>query len=352
VQVDELTSAERMRHLRKKEPIDRVPVNLSAQLYAAQLTGTSFKDFWNDPETGFRAQMLTQQLHNADEAPSYAYGWSDWIINELGGAIQYSNNPYDLPTVIKRPIDKLEDIETLTFPDPRSGPVTKEKWNCARLNVQRGGKAGVQCGLTRTVGAIAGNERLMRWYYTEPGAVHALYRKVTDYMLNTLDLYIKEFGAEKCNIHIAAPMDSQCVISPRTFEKFGYVYYKEVIKKAAAAGVALSEIHLCGNHVQTIQLWKEMPIPPRTSISIGAEMDIKKTAEFFGPDYIIAGNVPTQLLHLGTPEEILTKCQEILDAVKYNPGGFILRSACGMPANAPPINVHAMMIAARTYGKY
>jgi uroporphyrinogen decarboxylase len=352
MKTDELTSQERMSRLRKKLPIDKVPVNLSSQLYAAQLTGTSFKDFWNDPEKAFRAQELTQQLHGSDEQPSYSYGWSDWIINELGGEIRYSNNPYDLPTVTKRPIDKLEEIKSLTFPDPRTGPVTKKKWECNKLNVARGGKAGIQSGLTRMVGAIVGNERLMRLYYTDPEVVHALYRKVTDYNLETMDLYVKEFGAEKCNLHLAVPMDSQCVISPRTFEKFGYSYYKEIINKAKTAGVALSEIHLCGNHLQTIRLWKEMGIPVRTSISIGAEMDIKKTADFFGPDYIIAGNVPTQLLQLGTPEEIELKCQEILSQVKDNPGGFILRTACGMPANAPPINVHAMITAAKKYGRY
>jgi uroporphyrinogen decarboxylase len=340
-----------MKRLRDKEPIDRVPVNLAGNLYAARITGTPFREFWTNPEKAFQAQSLTSELHGSDEQPAYTYGWSDWIVSELGGEVQFPDHDYGMSIIARTPVQRPGDIDNLVFPDPWSGPVMSQKLKYARIGVDRGGKAGIQGGISRMVGAIVGYEQLLRWYYTEPNAVHLLYRKVADYILRIIDLYVEEFGADRCTFSEGAPMDSQNVISPKTFEKFGFIYNREIHQKVIAHGIPITEIHLCGNHTRTLHLWKEIT-PVRTAISIGHEMDIGKTAEFFGPDYIITGNVPTQLLHYGTADEVREKCRQIIDQVKYHPGGFILRTACGMPAEAPPANVHAMVKAARLYGRY
>jgi hypothetical protein len=43
--MNNLTSKERMARIRKREKIDRVPVNISGQLYCARISGISFKEF-------------------------------------------------------------------------------------------------------------------------------------------------------------------------------------------------------------------------------------------------------------------------------------------------------------------
>ncbi|MDD3270248.1 MAG: uroporphyrinogen decarboxylase family protein, partial [Syntrophomonadaceae bacterium] len=60
----------------------------------------------------------------------------------------------------------------------------------------------------------------------------------------------------------------------------------------------------------------------------------------------------TDLLYLGSPDEVIEGCRQIIEKMKYHPGGFILMPACSMPALAPPVNVHAMVKAARLFGKY
>ena len=50
---------------------------------------------------------------------------------------------------------------------------------------------------------------MLRWYYTKPGTLHILYRKVTDYIIGLIDLYTREFGTEKFNIMSTFPLDSQ-----------------------------------------------------------------------------------------------------------------------------------------------
>jgi uroporphyrinogen decarboxylase len=350
---EELTIKERMRRLTEKEPLDRIPVAGLLGLYASRISAIPFKEYWTNPQKNYDAAALAIEMHGFDDSPSYGYGWSDWIVTELGGEVRFSDNAYGLPSVIRRTVEKPSDVENLIFPKFGSGPVSRHMLECSRMNVANGGKASLQLGVTGVVGTIVGSNKMMRWFSKEPEAVHLLYRKVTDYLLGYIDLYAKEFGANNCAMSEAFPWDSQNLISPETFHKFGYVYTKEITQKVISEGITSPWfVHLCGNHMATLPLFKELPMPKRSRISIGSENDIKKVADYFGPDYIIYGNVPTQLLQFGTAEEVLAKCKEIIDQVKFHPGGFILGPACGMPPAAPPVNVHAMVKAAKLYGRY
>jgi uroporphyrinogen decarboxylase len=349
---EELTTKERMRRLHNKEPIDRIPVAGHLGLYGSIISATPFKEYWTDPQKSYRATSLAIDLHGFDETPSYTYGWSDWIVTELGGEVRFSDNAYGLPSITRRTVDKPSDVESLEFPRYGTGPVSSHMLECARLNVINGGKASVNISVTRIVSVVLGSEKLCRWYFKEPNAVHLFYRKATDYILSIMELYIKEFGADKVSIAEGLPLDSQNLISADIFEKFTYIYTKEIHEKGIAAGVKSWSLHLCGNHTNNLPFWKRIPIPPRTNVSMGSEMDIEKTADFFGPDHIIQGNVSTQLLQFGTPEEIEMECKRIIEKVKNHPGGFILSPACAMPPAAPPVNVHAMVKAAKSYGRY
>jgi len=81
-------------------------------------------------------------------------------------------------------------------------------------------------------------------------------------------------------------------------------------------------------------------------------MDIQHVARTFGEEIIIGGNIPTTLLQLGTPEEVLEVSRDILETMKNHPGGFILMPACALPPLTPPVNVFAMLKAVTLYGRY
>jgi len=354
--VEELTSKDRLQRLYEKKPIDRVPVTLSAGLYCAVITGTSFKDFYTDPKKAARAQTLAADLHGNEEPAQGGGGGglfgNNWLLLELGGQVEYPDGAFSLPSVTKRTLNTVQDVDKLVFPVFGEGPISSQRLKSIEDNVARGGKVGLQISITEIVGSLIGNDKMLRWYYTKPEVLHQLYRKTTDYILSVNKYNIDKFGADKCSLIGTFPLESQNVISPETFEKFGYVYTREIAKQIFAAGVPRWTLHLCGNHKSTIKLWKNIPIASRTVISIGSEMDIKDTADFFGPEYIIAGNVSTQILQFGTPEDVYEECRTIIEKVKYHPGGFILRPACGLPPTTPPVNVQAMIRAAKILGRY
>ncbi len=234
--MDTMTPRERMQALLKKEPIDRIPVSASASLYAARISGILYKEYWTDPVQSFRAQSLAAELHGYDDTPSYSYGWSDWAGWDFGGDIRIPEEDSGYPEVMNRPVQKPEDIDKLITPDPRIAPVSSMRLKAAKMNWEKSGKVSLNVNVTSMVGSIIGNEKMMRWYHTEPSSVHALYRKATDYSLAIFELYFQEFGAENCSVMETFPLDSQNVISTEIFSRFGYKYIKEINEFMCNAG--------------------------------------------------------------------------------------------------------------------
>ncbi len=65
----------------------------------------------------------------------------------------------------------------------------------------------------------------------------------------------------------------------------------------------------------------------------------------------IAGNIPLSTMCVGTPHEVEKYCAKLFDVLKPG-GGYLLSPALGIPDEARPENVHAMINYAHKYGKY
>jgi uroporphyrinogen-III decarboxylase len=78
--------------------------------------------------------------------------------------------------------------------------------------------------------------------------------------------------------------------------------------------------------------------------------DMKRAKETVGRVACLAGNVPSDLLCTGTPEEIRAYCGQLID-VAGRDGGFILSSGAGLQGSKPE-NVKAMIEFSKRYGAY
>ena len=63
------------------------------------------------------------------------------------------------------------------------------------------------------------------------------------------------------------------------------------------------------------------------------------------------GNVPSQLLITGKPEQVKNYVKELIDLFGSN-GGLVVDGAIGIPKEAKPENVEAMTDAVFEYGVY
>lgn len=351
-----MSPGERMGALIQYKPIDRVPVIVMGAGYSVSWTNYSLKDFYYNPELAYDIQEKVIKVHGHDGSPSY--GFQGPLAVDLGGELVFSEDRLILP-ILKSPICKtFEDVENLKMPDltdKSNLPFTIQKdLEFNRILISKGQKISIMpAAFTERAASLVGLENFIKWFYKAPELVHRLQRLVTDYLLQVADLMIEEFGTENCNVFEPLPVESQNLISPKMFEKFCLPYIAEVNSKMIEKGVKGWIIHLCGKHTKNLHHWKaEIKVPSRSIISIGHEMDIEETAKYFGPDYIIAGNIETALLKTGTYNEIYNRSRGIVEKMKYNEGGFIFMPACSIAENTPPINVQAMINAGKEFGRF
>ena len=179
-----------------------------------------------------------------------------------------------------------------------------------------------------------------------------LLRKAVQYLSETADLFIQEFGLENCSVSSNYPFESNHLISPRNFERFAYPAMMEIHEEMRKKGLQNFGLHLCGNHVKTMAYFKDLNLAPGSFISLDEENPLTETAKALGEDMIYAGNISTKLLVGGTPEQVYRQSERAIREMKYHKGGFILMPSCDLPINANPENLKAMLAAACEVGKY
>ena len=65
----------------------------------------------------------------------------------------------------------------------------------------------------------------------------------------------------------------------------------------------------------------------------------------------LLGNIDTSLLAFGPPGEVEDACRELIEVWKPD-SGCILGPGCAMGPETPTENIHALVEAARKYGRY
>jgi uroporphyrinogen decarboxylase len=350
---DRFTPQERMRRLIVGEPIDRVPFNPFASAFIAKVCGIDRGTFYRNPEVAFEAGLRFMKAYPWMNArPSY--GWADQGAWEFGGGIVWpDNDEYPAPRSFGPVITDPSEVDCLPDPDPKTAGMMPLVHRFNAISRENGFPASLPGGSpTSFSAAIAGDANLLRWVVRYPKAVHELQRKVADFLLRTAEMTITNYGAENCGVFCAVPMDSNQLISPKAFERFSKPYIKEILAYYIERGVKSFVVHLCGDHTGNLVHWGDIPLPPRTTFSIGHEMDLEATGQFIGESHILAGNISTPLLQTGSYEDVYTETVRCLKTGMRHPGGYILMPACAIPPNTPIKNVEAVAHALFEHGYY
>lgn len=348
----QLISSERMKGLLNGTYLDRVPFISLATMYAGHLAGLSSEGFFLDPQASFDAQVLCSQLHTCDGSPSFDLpGWTGW---DFGGELLFSSaGKIEIPKFKKKAVESIYDAETLDMPDLKKCTGFQKRLEFQRISRKNGLSASIPAGSPLEVVAhIVDTSKLMRWFYKKPELVHRLLRLATNYILSIADCYITEFGAQNCSAFSCYPLESNTVVSPRIFKEFSFPYIFEIHKKLKQKGIKSFGIHLCGDHRLNLEYFKEISLPEKSIISVSEKMDIEHTAKMFGNNYIIGGNIPTNLLICGTQREVFNASKNIVQKMKYHAGGFILMPSCDLPVQTPPLNLYAALKAVTDFGSY
>lgn len=348
----QMTSAERMEAMYNHQPVDRVAFIHRGYGFGAKNVGYPLADIYENPAKSFAAQQLTAKQYNSDGTPFYTFvSYGAW---EFGGGIKYPEDRVGSgPSVARRPVETLADLEQLVLPDPQTAGCIPKQMEFARLQEQNNVQIAFICGSPFTHAAnLCGVEKFMEWIVIEPEAVHRAMRLMTDHISQVAQYFVDTFGKDRVIARSAAPTESNALISPKHFEEFAFPYLKELHESVLGIGVKSIYCHICGEQNRNLPLWTQVPFGNPGMLSFGHEVELATAAEHF-PEHIIAGNVDPHLIANGTPEAVYEACRETIEKGKRDCAGrFVLMGGCEIPASVPPYHIYLMQKAVQEFGAY
>jgi uroporphyrinogen decarboxylase len=197
-----------------------------------------------------------------------------------------------------------------------------------------------------TAANIRGTDIFLRDLHKNPEFVHRLLRFATESIVRFAEKAI-QVGARP---GLADPTSSGTLISPRQFREFALPYLTETVQRIAAFAGGPPSLHICGN---TSKIWEDMVATGAGVLSLDDMIDIGEAKARVGDKVALLGNIrPTAVMYLGTPDDVRDNAKECLAKAWDSPKGYILGLGCGLPIDTPPANLHALVQAARDYGRW
>lgn len=340
---------ERINNLLNRKQIDCVPFVHKGYSFCASNVGIPKADIFEFPEKSFQAQQWTMEQYHAEIAPFYTFvAYGAW---EFGGEISWPEDRWASgPSVSKRPVQSLEDLENLTLPDVHKAGCLPRMMEFAKMQEKAGTQIAFIYGSPFTFCAnLCGADKFLEWAAAETEAVHKVMRLMTDHLKQVADLFIATFGAERVLPRMASPTDG--LISPRMYERLVLPYRRELHEYVIEKGVRHIYDHICGEQNKNLPHLASLPWGDPGILSFGHEVDLLYAAELF-PNEIICGNVNPAIIVKGTAEEVYTACKENIIKGKQIKSGFIFMGGCDIPATVPPYHIYLMSKAAAEVGVY
>ncbi|MHA1438620.1 MAG: uroporphyrinogen decarboxylase family protein [Promethearchaeota archaeon] len=147
------------------------------------------------------------------------------------------------------------------------------------------------------------------------------------------------------------PSERAFSLSPRQFE----TYYWPTLKKMIIAFVKNGNIPFLvweSDVTHLVHFLLELPKTiSRRCCFMCDTSDIFKVNKILDGHMCIMGNIPLSIMCVGTPKDVEKYCEKMFKQLKPG-GGFINCSALGIPDEAKPENVRAMINYTIKYGKY
>ncbi|MGD0586938.1 MAG: uroporphyrinogen decarboxylase family protein [Oryzomonas sp.] len=340
-----MTSQERTVAALTGKPYDRIPVNLLLSDHAARVIGVTVGEYQTSATLMAQGQLAAWRSYGMDlinTGPGLT-----GIAEAIGSRLAFPDNTaYVVETAIKT----TSDLDRLRVPDPHSDGRLPLFLEAASIVLRDAGDQ-VPVSLTTagpftTAANLRGTEHLLRDLRRDPEFVHRLLRFATDSIIR----FAREVVLLGGRIGLAEPVASGTLISRKQFLEFAAPYLAEVIKTIGELAGAPPSLHICGN---SSRIWTDMADCGAGVLSLDDEVDMAEARAAVGDRVALLGNIrPTATMVMGTPADVRANVQECLAKGGGNPKGYILGLGCALPINTPPENVHALVAAAREYGRW
>lgn len=365
---------ERVEKTRRFETPDRVPVipAIAHRLMVPQV-GVSFRDYFSDPETMLRTQILCQKwlLENVrTDAYSITGAWTGaWTdfqntfeAGSLGCQIHFPDD--DIPWVGEGWVKSDDDLRRLEAFDYVDNGINARQvaYRRAMIDVAekypvrfQGGPVfypGANPSLTNTsdgpfgvTGDVMGQVEAFTAIYERPDFVHEVLRIVTGKMIQWLDFCAEEMNLSQ-PIDFAWTDDLAVSLSAATFREFALPYNQQM--RFHFDGRA--SLHMCGKSDHLLAIFRD-DLQIDEFQGFGYQVDLDRVAQEMAGRVVLLGNVSPMLIHSGTPEQIREATRQVIEKLAPH-RGLIIQDGSNIPPGTPLENINAMTEAAELYGRY
>jgi uroporphyrinogen-III decarboxylase len=374
VPVEEIEARRRrVEAARRFEEPDRVPVIPAiAHRFLVPQVGTKFRDYYSDPETMLRTQILAQKwlLENVrTDAHSitgpWVGAWTDFQnsfeAGSLGCEIIFPEDdiPWVGPGWVKTEAD-LRRLEAMDFVG--TGLNAKQvAYRRAMIGLAekypvrfRGGSVfypGLRASLTRTcdgpfgvAGDLMGKTETFLAVVERPEFVRELLRIVTAKLIGYLDFCAEEEGLPAPR-DLAWTDDPAVSLSADTYRDLVLPFERE-LRFHFDGRVSF---HMCGRSDHLLDIFAA-DLRVHEYQGFGYEVDLARIGKAMGGKVVLLGNVNPMLIHSGTPEQVREATRRVIEALAPF-RGFIVQDGNNVPPGSPLANINAMMEAAELYGR-
>jgi MtaA/CmuA family methyltransferase len=326
---------------------DRVPVDLHNFQTAVMATGLPMSTVLQDGD------MLAEAMLNA-----WREFGQDMILLENGTAcnaqacgmeVDYRDNT--APVAHKPLIADLSEVAGLEVPDPYttfpmceilkatrilSKELGDRVWICARADQGPMDLASQLRGMDEFMMDIAVGE--------DDEAVHAL----LDYARRVSTRYA--LALIECGGHstsIGEPVAGPDLLSPAHYRAYPWRHEKRMVDDLKQHGIILHN-HICGN---TDLITEDFIATGAQVLEVDHKTNPLKIKEAARHKTCLLGAINTGLMAFGKPDEVDAACKELIEMWKPD-SGFILGAGCALAPDVPADNIHALIEAAKKYGRY
>jgi hypothetical protein len=136
-------------------------------------------------------------------------------------------------------------------------------------------------------------------------------------------------------------------MSPKQFETFYWPTFKKVLLGIINEGLVPMPFAE-GNYIPRLEIIQDMP--EGSIVWYFEYMDMAQAKKTVGKKNCIMGNLPISIMVTGTVKDVSEGCRKLIEDCAAG-GGYILTSAASMDQGRVE-NLHAMMDAAKEFGKY
>lgn len=365
---------ERIARTKRFETPDRVPVVPAiAHRFLVPQVGVSFRDYYSDPETMLRTQILAQKwLMENIRTDAYSItgawvgGWTDFQntfeSGSLGCEIVFQDD--DIPWVGPGWVNTDEDLRKLEAMDFVHGGINGKQiaYRRAMMAVAekypvrfQGGPVfypGANPNLTHTsdgpfgvAGDLRGQVELFTDVYERPDFARELLRIVTDKLIEWLDFCWEE---EKL------PTPKDFAWTDDLAVSLSADSYRELVlpfeQKLRFHFDGWLSMHMCGRSDHLLEIFRD-DLKINELQGFGYQVNLDRIASVLAGRVVLLGNINPMLIHSGTPEQVREAVRQVIE--KLGPSrGLIIQDGNNIPPGSPLENINAMMEAAELYGRY